>query len=166
MATLKAGTYRFNDELISPSEMLTQAVNFNTFFYSATYGSVLMTCSSIEAVTDSTVSYYVIDAEPDGDFIFPKNYAVYQGAIGGWFVDNEYGAYGEGIKTIAVPEDTEVSESFYTWFDANTTPYTAQLTAKITYNGSTIATLCNGQTATLKCEGMKMLSDIVIEITG
>lgn len=162
MATLKAGTYRFNDELISPSEIITQAVIFNTHFFSETYGSASVACSRIEALTDSTVSYYVTDVEPDSDLEVPKLYAVYQRAVKGWFIDE----YGESIKIIAVPEDTEVSESFYTWFDANTTPYTAQLTAKITYNGSTIATLCNGQTATLKCEGMKMLTDIVIEITG
>mgnify|MGYP003300014451 FL=1 len=33
---------------------------------------------------------------------------------------------------------------------------------KIKYNGSTIASLDNGQTATLACSGKKMKSDIVI----
>lgn len=35
--------------------------------------------------------------------------------------------------------------------------------ATVTYNGSIIAVLQAGQTATLKCEGMKMQSDVVVD---
>lgn len=38
--------------------------------------------------------------------------------------------------------------------------------ATISYNGSIIASLVGGQTATLKCKGMKMESDVVVEMKG
>lgn len=37
------------------------------------------------------------------------------------------------------------------------------MATEIKYNGSTIASIFPGQTATLKCEGMKMESDLVVE---
>lgn len=41
---------------------------------------------------------------------------------------------------------------------------TANSAATITYNGQAIAALDGGQTATLKCEGMLMESDVVVEV--
>ena len=35
--------------------------------------------------------------------------------------------------------------------------------SKITYNGQIIANPTNGKTATLKCAGMKMVSDVIVE---
>lgn len=60
----------------------------------------------------------------------------------------------------------EVSDDFYTWLTANATQQggeeetTGRVT--ITHNGNVIATFSDGQTATLPCEGKKMVGDIVI----
>ena len=81
------------------------------------------------------------------------------------FVQSNDGEYYWSYDTKTIDFGTEpqtVSAEFYEWLTANAT----QPTAKITYNGSAIANLFNGQTATLKCKGdnVKMLSDIVVEV--
>lgn len=67
----------------------------------------------------------------------------------------------EGGNIVTIPEDSEVSEEFGVWFAANAKP----LSAIVIYNGKNITTLIRGETATLKCEGMTMESDVVI-VTG
>ena len=47
---------------------------------------------------------------------------------------------------------------FYNWLTENAAP----LVATITYNGETIVELFKGQTATLKCAGMKMGGNVVV----
>ena len=77
----------------------------------------------------------------------------------------------ETFKTVTLESDQTVNnEDFATWFKTN---YTLQAeeeapteTVEITYNGEVIATLTAGQTATLKCAGMKMLSDVVAKVIG
>ena len=267
MATLKAGTYRFNDVLTAPSGDLEQSVNFtaNAVYipdgveYFATGNSLSVYVYAI------ALSYNIISANPSNtDLVGEKN--VYIGAEGNLFVGwNPY--LSEGIKTITIPEDTEVTAEFYEWFTANvvevvehtvsgvwkfkdvlsvpsdtitqdinfvvtgvngsriyitvtdssdnihpifqyvnselnlrvygetqywrtddfgegiktidfgTEPQTVsaefyewltanatQPTATIQYNGSAIANLFGGQTATLKCEGMKMESDVTVKV--
>lgn len=67
-------------------------------------------------------------------------------------------------KTIVIPNDTEASGEFCEWFSTNTVKEPeATLPTTITYNGRTIASLIKGQTATLKCAGMKMDSDVIVE---
>jgi hypothetical protein len=39
-----------------------------------------------------------------------------------------------------------------------------QAAASVQYNGERIASLFGGQTATLKCKGMTMESDVVVEV--
>ncbi len=57
-------------------------------------------------------------------------------------------------------EPQYVSVDFYNWLTENAT----QPTATVQYNGSTIANLFGGQTATLKCAGMRMASNVVVNV--
>lgn len=68
----------------------------------------------------------------------------------------------EQYRTITVAEETEVSLEFYTWLMANA----RQITTTIKYNGTTLANLWDGQTATLKCADAKMLHNIIVEALG
>ena len=78
----------------------------------------------------------------------------------------------EEAKTITVLKDTEVTPDEETWFYSNfhllsTEPDTPTASgAVISYNGSTIASLVGGQTATLKCKDMVMEDDVVIIMSG
>ena len=56
-------------------------------------------------------------------------------------------------------ESQSVSEDFYNWLIENASKATT-----ITYNGAIIANLFGGQYATLKCDGMKMESDVVVNV--
>lgn len=57
----------------------------------------------------------------------------------------------------------EVSSDLYEWFTANAIQQVEEVaTATITYNSNVIATITDGQTATIPCEGKKMKGDIVI----
>lgn len=79
---------------------------------------------------------------------------------GSWDVEQ----WGENVNVFDFGTEPQyVSVVFYDWLTANAT----QPTATVHYNGSTIATLFGGQTATLKCKGdnVKMLSDIVVEVS-
>ena len=100
----------------------------------------------------------------------------------------DFGITYEPIQTITITSDAEVSDEFNTWFTANadivndeggdeptepdepdtpdipSEPDTPDAAASITYNGSTIASLLGGQTATLKCAGMTMESDVVVDV--
>ena len=53
-----------------------------------------------------------------------------------------------------------IADAFIAWLEANATLVATDVTA-ITYNGAT-AEMKNGQTATIKCEGKKAVTDIVI----
>ena len=55
--------------------------------------------------------------------------------------------------------EQEVDDEFYSWFTANAIPANV---VTITYNGSVIATLEEGQTATLSCAGKRMISDVAV----
>jgi hypothetical protein len=62
-------------------------------------------------------------------------------------------------------------EQDYEWFIANAiyvgkSDEEPTATATITYNGNVIATITDGQTATIPCEGKKMVGDIVIAYGG
>lgn len=80
---------------------------------------------------------------------------VYNFTSGEWKITSEYVDFGETPQT--------VTDDFYAWFTKNAHPYgTEEITATvITYNDTT-AEMQNGQTATIKCEGKKAVTDIVI----
>lgn len=158
MATIKAGTYRFNDVLSAPSAMIDQSVNFNVDVVNVLGDGLEYTavCSDIH-VESIGMGMSVSSTIPENTDL-PGEYAVY------FFQDTGYGTgwmpyYGDEVQTITVPEDSEVSTEFYEWFTAN-----AKRLSTITYNGATIATLNGGQTATVKCDGKKMESDVVVEV--
>ena len=70
-----------------------------------------------------------------------------------------------GSGTIYLSDsDTVIAE--YTFIVKETSSPDDNLTvASITYDGSTIATLNEGKTATLKCAGMKMKSNLVVAVS-
>lgn len=179
MATIKAGTYRFNDVLTDTAVELSADVNF-TVAVSA-YGMYEGTahCDNITVNADyvddtgselaNTMRFNVLELDPAFEYLqTPVQLLMYQTAIwdretigGIWETDS----YSEGIKTITIPKDTEVSAEFAEWFGANAVEVVEETpAATITHNGEEIASLFPGQTATLKCAGMKMAGDVVVSV--
>lgn len=164
MATIKKGTYRFNDVLSKPNTNLRMSIPFEG---SVTKQGVLFVacCSGINvdptanggASMDYVFESIVPDIFASYGITYPLPYPIYTPLRDDTW---SFAEYGSGVETITVTEDTEVSDEFNTWFTANT----KSANATITYNGSTIASLFGGQTATLKCAESKMLSDIVVEV--
>lgn len=163
MATIAAGAYRFNDVLTAPSSVIELDVSFKTtgVFMDTTY---VANCGSLSvsengASGGTMMSYKVLFFEPELPYVeLPLDFESYFSGDpdeNGWDPD----AFGEGIQTITIPKDTEVSDEFELWFTANT-----KRPSTITYNGSTIANLFGGQSATLKCAGMKMESDVMVAV--
>lgn len=161
-----SGKWKFNDVLTVPSaDGIEQSISFtvssNVEYDGNTY-SLDFICSSLGfAVMVNEVSEggYLVDQcdllAQLGD-VFPRFVTLYDGGSG-WRVST----YGEGIKTIDFgTEPQTVSAEFYNWLTANAVP----VMASITHNGSTIAELFPGQTATLKCKGMKMEDDVVVAV--
>ena len=153
MATIKAGTYRFND-------VLTQSTNYTVegaILFNSSVNGETITCNGIydRSLDDWLTLAYSVYITELGDYMEANVYN------DGWYTDD----FGDGIKTITIPSDSEVSDEFYAWFTANAVSQGADVstTTVITYKGSTIATLEGGKTATLKCKGMKMESDVVVK---
>ena len=115
---IKAGTYRFNDELTIPDEAVSEEV-----WFTANIGadsSILAECLNINVATiygetGVKLAYYVYNLDPNPGFEVPNLYDVHT-TTHGWYTDS----YGEGIQTITVPYDQDVSDEFDVWFKANT----------------------------------------------
>lgn len=99
--TIKAGTYRFNDTITAIGNDSGYG-NVITDFYLPDKG---YECTEIRVFYDSTVQY----VEDGGQIRTP-----YDSANGGW-------VYGDTWKTIVIYDDTEVDDTFGTWFTSNTT---------------------------------------------
>lgn len=70
----------------------------------------------------------------------------------------------EAYRTIDFGKaEQEVADDFCTWLTDNAIEIRTPA-ATIAYNGEEIATLQDGQTATLKCAGMQMVGDVVMEV--
>ena len=162
---IKAGTYRFNDVIVdSPNNNGDDVFLYNDLPFTCTltnpYGTFTGYCTGIKAQNhyiDGAEIYYNLETiEPPTPLIDVPNsdFNVYRDS---WSID-----YGETFQVITVTADTEVTDEFATWFSANTEE--VKPIATITYNGETIANLNAGQTATLKCKGMNMATDVVVEI--
>lgn len=192
MATIKAGTYRFNDVLSVPSNNISADFDFTVSPYALQLTQEMADGIYLEYGVTIDAGTYIITYHYDGlgwryinnvDGISPYlNYdnqiaksSPYNPYIETFLSDTATEFYevgsgwssdiGEDNQTITIPNDTEVSEEFYTWFNANAVQLDADKPlATITYNGETIATLDGGQSATLKCAGMKMESDVVVEV--
>ena len=156
MAKIKAGTYRFNDVLSVPSG----GADSGVFDFTTEALGYIVHCNNLYAGVRPELTY-VVDSAPSEleeylgslGIALPFPFLVFNGER--W----SFTEYGVAIKTIIVPYDQDVSDEFEPWFTTN-----AKRLSTITYNGATIATLNGGQTATLKCKGMKMESDIVVEV--
>lgn len=184
---LKAGTYRFNDVLTSPINNITTQEEFNTYLsggyavpfifsdYSFDYthiryvkanGSFIV--DGVDVVCDNFEElFYAINPENNnGRGVYVKGSVTMGGQVNsgdGW----EYLVFGGDIQTHTILEQ-EVDETFGTWYIANTNYNEVNATPLVTieYNGSTIAELNAGETATLSCEGKKMVSDVVVKVNG
>lgn len=192
MATIKAGTYRFNDALIIDTAIPSQDIYFevnDTLVISeeqaAEYNGILGEYGDVIATTYSTTvtCSFMGPTYDDITLGYKKTEAVTSPISFGLslLLSTNSGENGEittaynnawacnAYQTITILSDSGVSDEFAKWFEKNSkrveddTP-----TATIIYNGSTIASLVGGQTATLKCKGdnMKMLSDIVVRVAG
>lgn len=187
MATIKAGTYRFADVLSEPCEDLEQALSFviNSTYTDDEVGSVdyighgeAIRCYLQVVDNDGTsvigeyLQYNFTSTDPLSVSGWVSVYAV-DGDSDGW-----HDSLGDGIQTITLSADQEVGDVFYEWFtenavevvedDTNSEDDSGEKTpvATVTYNGETIASLFGGQRATLKCEGLKMESDVTVEVGG
>ena len=140
---LKAGTYRFNDVLTAIDEAFIQNISFTVkcnvnipaipeYGFDGYIGTHTFTGSQIikepvSSTGNGSLAYTLISAKPaipdvvmaGLELSFPIStyfYAGYEGGDG-W---EGYGSVFNGIQTITIPTDSEVSEDFATWFMANT----------------------------------------------
>ena len=153
---LKAGTYRF---IKTPdlSVELSQVFNFTVFYKTALAGDTVVDALAKELLVESDGLTYKAD-----DY----SYSLYLNPIPEGY--EQYYEDGWGLGYVAEIElnDTEVDETFGTWYIANTdyNEVNAKPLAEITYNGETIAQLNARETCTLKCAGLPMETDIIIKI--
>ena len=150
---LKAGTYRFNDELFSFPPITD---------------------------TDNRINYYFDFVVPDGDttnnyigisyYLYRNNYYVIYlfGTLHDDFDIAYYNGTWEFGQTMSLTTDVSVDDTFGTWFISSTNynEVNAKPLAEITYNGETIAQLNAGETCTLKCAGLPMETDIIVKVNG
>lgn len=164
MAKLK-GVFRFNDVLSLPSgSQIKQNIYFTVSTTPQRAGvECLMTGSAI-AFSNNSVDYNITSSTP-GDWIsgigaFPSEFNVY---FDGW----ETAILGEGIMTIDIPYEQEVSAEFYETFTANTEYIGGPGTNKVTifYKGEEHTTLNCGEHITLHTKGNKMEDDLRVEAT-
>ena len=159
MAIIKSGTYKFNDVLSQPANRgtieenmdfsITSSINGITATF---YGSRIVIGGNTE--NDGTgfggmFDSCSIDVSALG-ITFPYGANLY---YEGWFTE----VFGEGVSTITITEDQEVSEEFMGWFMLNANP-----AVTIKYNNALIASLLGGQSATLECAEMLMEDNIII----
>lgn len=138
-----SGKWKFNERLSYPAADIRETVSFSD--HKGTYvGLVFQLVGSMT---------YIID-----DHAVRAKYNAHSGG------------FGEEEESRNIDFGTEpqtVSAEFYKWFTANAVSIDAEEEppiATIQYNGSTISNLFGGQTATLKCKGMKMEDDVVVEV--
>lgn len=164
---LKAGTYKFNDEL-SEAEF-NQDIDF-TLGGIADGISFSVYCSNmkggVKSFLDGTSSWVLSIFEDklieDGEEnVLGIEVDVYKGTAG-WVTSPAEGF----VHTIT--EDTEVDDTFGAWY-IDSTNYNEVINpplAEITYNGETIAKINAGETVILKCEGLPMETDIIVKVNG
>ena len=115
--TIKAGTYRFNNSITSPIDgVVSDGLNFTT----ESMGYIVH-CNDLYVGVQPEMTY-VVDSAPTEleqylnslGVTLPFPFVVVNG--GEWDTDS----YGEGIKTISIPYDQDVSSEFCVWFAENT----------------------------------------------
>ena len=168
---LKAGTYRFNDVLVRadiPSNILCKGYTVTTFDKPFVLGVMYYDNYTAGNTTQNGLFFGGVlrDTLPP---VSPLLYA--DGNLSGTIYEGwQDGATADIVSKLCgvIGEDTEVDETFGTWYIAST-DYTEVNTpplAEITYNGETIAQLNAGETAVLKCAEKRMITDITIKINS
>lgn len=140
MATIKAGTYKFNDTLTTPDSYLAEVINF----VCGTTNHI-----GITVMTGAELTVYYNTSNSDATTVYDD----------GW-LSTDY-------QTITVLKDTVVNDTnIAVWIEANSTyvesgenipPIT-----EITYKGSTII-IEAGKTITLHTAGKKFTEDLVVK---
>ena len=150
---LKAGTYRFNDVLTNPTENVELAIDY-----------------TFDGVECSKLVYGVVNEQVILQvFIGEQGIALY---VGSWQDLTGLNITDDEIRLFTFTADTEVNDTFGTWYIANTNYnevngiVETKPLAEITYNGETIAQLNAGETCTLKCAGLPMETDIIVKVNG
>lgn len=159
---LKAGTYRFRNVLTIP--VVDVVGDFN--FVSNDIDYIQLSFVDLAGTEATSANWNLLFSDglgildPETKSAIPYSYT---DGSGGWN-DTLY-------QSITITSDTEVEDTFGTWYIANTNynEVNAKPLAEITYNGETIAQLNAGETATLKCgptddTEYKMASDIAVKI--
>ena len=183
MATIKAGTYRFKDVLTLWGDVADESAVIDIPF-TCTYNDIDETTYEVAEGTyqfnrlvvevGGSVGYWYNDER--GRFLYTADrgwktqylgftreeaLTAYPEAI----VNLASVVYGEGIKTITITEDTDVSDKFGVCFTANVDPVVEETpVASVSYNGETVISLTAGQNATLACAGKIMEADMVVEV--
>ena len=138
-ATIKAGKYRFNDELTVPSGAIEQSLNYELPCLASVNGVVAdfnATCSMIvpysEGINEATTTYlyFVLETISVNGEMFGFHTTEFEAYVSteGWkSVTNAIYGFDEELaelltdwgRTITIPADSEVSAEFYEWFTAN-----------------------------------------------
>lgn len=162
-----SGKWKFNDVLSAPSEALYQEVVFETSpAISETAGGLVdgtMTWNIFEVVLEDGVMGVLYAPNVNSSYppFYDSRYGWDYWAAGTG--NDDFKGFGQTINFGTEPQT--VSAEFYNWLTENANPVIEETpVASIQYNGSTIASLFGGQTATLKCAGMTMESDVVVEV--
>jgi hypothetical protein len=167
--TIKAGTYRFND-------VLTKASFYNEVFFDFQTVAIVndvpytLYCNTMyqdvnEQYDSASLQYIAVSSIPDLSELgisFPLGRYVYDGSTKEWRTD----LYGEGIQTITITNDTEVSADFYDWFTANATQIVGAIPEKyadvnIYYNNQHLLGFNKKDNLELLCKGKLMKGSIV-----
>jgi hypothetical protein len=140
MATIKAGTYRFND-VLNTTYSTHADINFTVSGHIAEYDvdvvayfdrmsngyiddeNIDMTCRMVSTTPDmgveaGYVSFYRDYIDADGEH------------ISGWLSEQ----WGIDLQTITITEDTEVSAEFYNWFTENTARFARLYPSDVVYS--------------------------------
>lgn len=146
MATLKAGTYTFLANI--PTPIVAEQTNVELKFfdsYSSGWKYMILYTNKI-MYTGSLDNNYASALETNGKFITKE------------------------MAKIRLDTDQNVEDWFFNLFVSITNyylinpPTSEPIVATITHDNTTIATIGEGQSATLKCNGLKMKTDIVISM--
>ena len=143
MATIKAGTYRFNDVLSAPSTDLEQSISFTTTpaftFDEGTMSMVsldgVMNWATIVVANDFAGFPVIVNfcdtydnpstvyARDNGDWSFLADFCAENGFSNTEFLNG-------CCQTITIPTDQEVSTEFAEWFTANAVADGVQISGK------------------------------------
>lgn len=146
MATIK-GVWVFNESLTLPQpSQIQQEVNFTFFYLEQNWQCTHL---NISEYNNRTL----------------LNYVTSDGSVWAAHGVNGWGTANQAMRTVDFGSvEQEVSEEWYTWLTANATPQASEddtPNTLITYDGVTVG-MKNGQTATFKCAGKKMKTNVVV----